>query len=90
MANLIKQHVAKADERYEEVKEFMRNKIAKDSLTDSFYVFDIKSIYERIKIWRHLLPRVEIFYAAKCNSDEEVGRACVKMNTGFDVASGGN
>jgi len=66
----------------------MRNKIAKESLNYSFYVFDIKSIYERINIWRQLLPRVEIFYAAKCNTDEEVGKACVKMNTGFDVASG--
>lgn len=33
------------------------------------------------------MPRVEIFYAAKCNSNHEVGKACVKMNTGFDVAS---
>lgn len=34
------------------------------------------------------MPRVEIFFAAKCNSNEEIGKACVEMNTGFDVASG--
>ena len=65
----------------------MRNKIAKENTTESFYVFDIQSIYERIKNWRHVLPRAEIFYATKCNSNEQIGRACVKMGTGFDVAS---
>jgi hypothetical protein len=88
MEKLIKQHVSQSDKRYDEIKLFIKNKIAKDKLTDSFYVFDIKSIYARIKNWRHLMPRVEIFFAAKCNSNEEIGKACVEMNIGFDVASG--
>ena len=56
-------------------------------MSDSFYIFDISSVYDRIRIFRDLMPRVELFYAAKCNSDVQIGKACVKMNTGFDVAS---
>jgi len=33
------------------------------------------------------MPRVEIFYAAKCNPDLEILKKCVEHGTGFDVAS---
>lgn len=87
MANVIKQHLIQRDQRYEEVKDFMREKIETEGIKESFYMYDIKCVSERIKLWRKLMPRVEIFYAAKCNSDEKIGRECVERNTGFDVAS---
>lgn len=34
-----------------------------------------------------MMPRVEIFYAAKCNPDIEILKKCVELGTGFDVAS---
>jgi len=33
------------------------------------------------------MPRVEMFFAAKVNPDDEILKKCVAMNTGFDVAS---
>ena len=33
------------------------------------------------------MPRIEIFYAAKVNPDEQILRKCAALNTGFDVAS---
>ena len=44
-------------------------------------------ISERIELFRRILPRVEVFYAMKCNYDQELIKACVKDGTGFDVAS---
>ena len=50
-------------------------------------MFDITNVQKRIDIWKQLLPRVEIFYALKCNPDIEILKACVRAGTGFDVAS---
>jgi len=36
---------------------------------NSFWVYDISDAIQRIQIWRHLMPRVELFYAAKTNPD---------------------
>ena len=38
-------------------------------------------------MWRHYLPRVELFYATKCNVDDNIIKECVKLGCGFDVAS---
>ena len=33
------------------------------------------------------MPRVEIFFAAKCNFNEGIMQRCIKEGCGFDVAS---
>ena len=40
-------------------------------------------------MWKSILPRVEIFYAAKCNPDPRILKVCVEEQIGFDVASVG-
>ena len=87
MSQFIKAHIKQAKERYDLIKTFAKEQISKRNLKDSFWVLDIQNVYDRINIWRKLMPRVQIFYAAKCNQNIEVGKACVEMNTGFDVAS---
>ena len=87
MKHLISKDVERGNLRYEEVKDIIKSKIQTQDLTDSFYIFDIRSVYDRIRLWRSIMPRVELFYAAKCNTDIEIAKACVRMNTGFDVAS---
>jgi ornithine decarboxylase len=47
----------------------------------------LKAIEERVKLWKQVLPRVEIFYATKCNMDKEIFKSCLQAGTGFDVAS---
>jgi len=41
----------------------------------------------RVKVWRHLLPRVDLFYAVKTNNDSRILARCHKNATGFDAAS---
>ena len=72
--------------KLEEVRRKQIQTIA-ESRPDSFYFFDIKSVVERVVIWKNIMPRVELFYAAKCNPDFEIVKACVQQKTGFDVAS---
>jgi diaminopimelate decarboxylase len=44
---------------------------------EAFNLYDIKNVEERITIWKNMLPRVELFYAAKVNPNVEILKACV-------------
>ena len=77
----------RSDAKFEEVRQKITKLTSSGEHKDSFYLFDVKNAVERIKIWRHLLPRVEIFYAVKTNTNSKIIQACLANNTGFDVAS---
>jgi ornithine decarboxylase len=77
----------KAEARFLEVKKRIAKMTSSGEYKDSFYIFDIENVSQRIKIWRNLLPRVEIFYAVKTNTDSKIIQKCLQNGTGFDVAS---
>ncbi|KAJ1918242.1 Ornithine decarboxylase [Mycoemilia scoparia] len=54
---------------------------------DPFFVADIGEITRQLNQWKSFLPRVEPFYAVKCNPDHRVVSSLASMNTGFDCAS---
>lgn len=54
---------------------------------DSFFVADLGIIYRQHLRWRRALPRIEPFYAVKCNNDPRVLRMMTKLGLGFDCAS---
>lgn len=56
---------------------------------DSFFVFDLQSVRDRVNMWRDLLPEVEIYYSFKTNSDHELVKTMHQMGTKFDCASMG-
>lgn len=56
---------------------------------DAFFVGDMGDIVRKHKIWSNQLPRVEPFYAVKCNDDEAVLAVLAQLGTGFDCASKG-
>lgn len=56
---------------------------------DAFCVGDIGDVITKFYKWKELLPRVEPFYAVKCNSDSVVLRTLADMGAGFDCASKG-
>ena len=56
-------------------------------MSSAFFIHDISNVDVRVAIWRHLLPRVELFYAVKTNPDQAIVDRCAKLATGFDVAS---
>jgi ornithine decarboxylase len=56
---------------------------------EPFYLMDIARIVEKYDQWVKLLPRVEPFYAVKCNSDMVVLETLAKLGCKFDCASKG-
>ena len=65
----------------------MLKEIKEKGLTNSFYVFDIANVHERINVWRQFLPRVQIWYACKALDDDEVIKAVLGRGGGEDVAT---
>ncbi|BFZ16335.1 hypothetical protein BsWGS_19375 [Bradybaena similaris] len=56
---------------------------------DAFCVGDMGDVIKKFNKWRELLPRVEPFYAVKCNSDNVVLKTLADLGAGFDCASKG-
>ncbi|KAJ3330870.1 hypothetical protein HDU76_004636 [Blyttiomyces sp. JEL0837] len=54
---------------------------------DPFYVADLGEVVRQHVQWKEMLPRVEPFYAIKCNPDPMVIKTLVGLGTGFDCAS---
>jgi len=71
---------------HENIHSFMRSKIA-EGIEESFYVFNFSALLSQFEQWRRLLPRVEPFYACKCNPHPAIVRTLAALGTGFDCAS---
>lgn len=56
-------------------------------LEESFYVIDIGAVVSQVYQWRRCFPRVEPFYAVKCNPDPVIVRTLAVLGTNFDCAS---
>ncbi|KAG6449354.1 hypothetical protein O3G_MSEX005992 [Manduca sexta] len=54
---------------------------------DPFYVMDLGEVVARYHQWRELMPRVEPFYAVKCNDDKLLVTTLAALGAGFDCAS---
>lgn len=56
---------------------------------DSFVVIDLKDIHTKLVTWRKSLPRVEPFYAVKCNDNIDILNEMANLGINFDCASMG-
>lgn len=56
---------------------------------DAFFVGDMGDVVLKHKLWTSMLPRVEPFYAVKCNDDPAILAVLAQLGTGFDCASKG-
>jgi len=54
---------------------------------NSFFIADLGEVYRQFFRWKKNLPRVEPFYAVKCNPDPLVMRLLASLGAGFDCAS---
>jgi len=54
---------------------------------ESFYVVDIGLVVSQLYQWREYFPRVEAFYAIKCNPDPVIVETLVTLGCSFDCAS---
>lgn len=53
----------------------------------SFFIADLGEVYRQLIRWKANLPRIEPFYAVKCNPDPLVLRLLASLGVGFDCAS---
>lgn len=72
---------------YTDIKEIIEDKLASNMEERSFYVAELQDIYQKHMRWKKLLPRVEPFYAIKCNNLPEIVAFIASLGTGFDCAS---
>jgi ornithine decarboxylase len=54
---------------------------------DSFFVADLGVVYRQHVRWITQLPRIEPFYAVKCNGDPQVINLLARLGLSFDCAS---
>jgi len=53
----------------------------------AFYVVDLNEVKDMYQYWQRLVPRVQPFYAVKCNPDPWILRTLAELGAGFDCAS---
>lgn len=54
---------------------------------DAFYVADLGDVLKKHIRWARALPRVQPFYAVKCNDSRAVVMTLASLGAGFDCAS---
>ncbi len=54
---------------------------------DAFYIVNLEDVFNKHIQWLKKLPRVEPFYAIKCNTDPMLLKLLSFLGTGFDCAS---
>jgi ornithine decarboxylase len=59
----------------------------KSNNKDAFYTVDLEDVYNKHINWLTLLPRVNPYYAVKCNTDPMLLKLLAFLGTGFDCAS---
>lgn len=61
--------------------------IRSHGLDDSFYIASMKTLKLKIDEWKSLLPRIQPFYAIKCNPNKVIMQNMISNGLGFDCAS---
>ncbi|CAK8679921.1 unnamed protein product [Clavelina lepadiformis] len=69
----------------EVAREFLRCQL--DDWDESFFLGDLGDVLKKWMNWKEHLPRVEPFYAIKCNYAQPVVRFLAALGAGFDCAS---
>ncbi|XP_039764876.1 ornithine decarboxylase 1-like [Pararge aegeria] len=65
----------------------IRDIVDEGTQEDPFYVMDLGEVVARFREWKELMPRVEPFYAVKCNDDKLMVSTLAALGAGFDCAS---
>lgn len=73
-------------------QELVQDKVAHLELSpedrdNAFFLGDLGDVVKKYQQWKEMLPRVEPFYAMKCNDDPAVVKMLAALGAGFDCAS---
>lgn len=63
------------------------NELDAQGSDEAFFVGDLGDVVGKYLKWKQNLPRVEPFYAVKCNESEQIVKLLADLGTGFDCAS---
>eukprot|EP00878_Enallax_costatus_P001721 GHUV01001877.1.p1 GENE.GHUV01001877.1~~GHUV01001877.1.p1 ORF type:complete len:548 (+),score=160.60 GHUV01001877.1:260-1903(+) len=63
------------------------NLISAHGLDDTTYIYDLGNTTRLFKAWKGALPRVQPFYAVKCNPEPSLMKLLASLGAGFDCAS---
>jgi len=69
------------------VEKLMEKMIQEQGTEDAFFIADLGEVVKKHFEWKSLMPRVEPFYAVKCNNDPAILQFLASLGTGFDCAS---
>ncbi|CAL1298493.1 unnamed protein product [Larinioides sclopetarius] len=75
--------------RNQAILNVIKNCTVKDNNEIPFYVADFSDVLFKCRYWKSKLPRVQPFYAVKCNSDPMLLSLLVSLGIRFDCASKG-
>lgn len=73
-----------------DIKTFIQGKVnspGREDKDDPFFICDLGDIVKKWKRFHQWLPRVEPFYAVKCNPDPTVMKLLANLGANFDCAS---
>jgi ornithine decarboxylase len=65
----------------------LNDNIKNNPVEESFYVVDLGVVVSQFYQWRKNFPRVECFYAVKCNPDPLIVKTLAILGSHFDCAS---
>eukprot|EP00092_Neocalanus_flemingeri_P014436 GFUD01015575.1.p1 GENE.GFUD01015575.1~~GFUD01015575.1.p1 ORF type:complete len:450 (-),score=107.62 GFUD01015575.1:188-1537(-) len=68
-------------------KELIASKIQEQGTEDAFFIANLGDVVRKHLEWLSMLPRVEPFYAVKCNNEPGIMQLLASLGTGFDCAS---
>ncbi|KAF1745270.1 hypothetical protein MXB_2248, partial [Myxobolus squamalis] len=69
------------------IKENVERAFLDGRADDPFYVCNLGDVVQKHLLWRLKFPRIEVFYAMKCNPTQIIVKLLAKLGVGFDCAS---
>lgn len=69
------------------IRDYAMAQIHKLNIDDTLYVYDLGKVVRMYNAWKSAMPRVQPFYAVKCNPEPAMLKLLMAMGAGFDCAS---
>lgn len=74
---------------FKSISKFVQHRIESSEEPGSFLVINLHQIVKQFHQWKAELPRVEPFYAVKCNPDQAILQLLASLGVNFDCATMG-
>ena len=72
---------------HESAEQLLQQVLLDSTFEDAFYIVSLDAIVNQHRRWLQNLPRVQPFYAVKCNPTPIILKTLISLGCGFDCAS---